>query len=155
MIWNKLFGKSKSQTDSPSEENQNLTGHWILRSVGGNQPPITMHVLHFKLGGNWDSESILLNQGGGHFEVVSGGAWKINNGFLSFTAGEASGETEIKIEENFLTLGKDPILQLTEYSEKTCVYERTSESEVRKFTDYIKDIGVKMSRAAENEQSSK
>jgi hypothetical protein len=155
MVWNKLFGKSKFQTEPPSEENQNLIGRWMLRQVGGNQPPITMHVLHFKTGGTWESESILLNQGGGHFDIAGGGIWKINKGVLSFTAGENSGETEIKVEENFVTLGKDPILQLTEYPDKTCVYERTTESVVRKFADYIKDVGAKTSQAAETGESSK
>ena len=155
MVWSKLFGKSKSQTDVTSEENQRLIGYWILRHVAGSQPPITMHVLHFKTDGNWESESLLLNQGGGHLEIAGGGVWKINNDILSFTAGENSGKTEIKIEENFVTLGKDPMLQLNEYPDKTCVYERTSESETRKFADHIKNVGLEMSQAAETEQASK
>ena len=155
MVWNKLFGKSKSQNDSPSEENQSVIGYWILRHVGGNQPPITMHVLHFQADGSWKSESILLNTGGGHFDIAGGGAWEINKGILSFTSGENSGETEIKVEENLVTLGKDPMLQLKEYPDKTCVYERPTESEVRKFADYIKDVGLKTSQAAESEQAIK
>ena len=152
MSWNKLFGKSKSQKDAPSSEGERLNGRWILRHVGGNQPPITMHVLHFNADGTWESQSILLNAGGGNFEMAGGGVWKISDGILSFTAGETSGHTEITVEENVITLGKDPMLQLTEYPDKTCVYARTSESEAVEFAAYLRDVGEKMSQASETER---
>src|ERR1051325_7691363 len=99
MIWHKLFGKSKSQKDASLEGGKRLIRRWILKHVGGNQPPITMHVLNFKADGTLESQSILLNAGGGHFEIAGDGVWKISNEILSFTAGEHSGQTEITVEE--------------------------------------------------------
>ena len=141
MAWKNLFDKLKFKDDVRLEAGGKLVGYWILKNVGGKPPPLALHVFHFKVGGTWDSTSILLQTGGGHFELKGAGIWEIQEDILKYTAGQNSGETGIKVEDAFIALDQDPMLQLSEYLDRTCIYARSSRKEVDEMVEYVKSVG--------------
>src|SRR5262249_3013852 len=111
-----LFGQRSGSP--PASTAQVCVGTWVLNNVGGQPPPLALHIIRVARNEMWESESLVLHEGGGYSEVRGGGVWKVREGTLQYTVGDKSGRTEIRLNNGRMVLARDPMLQLTNYNDK-------------------------------------
>ena len=139
----------RRSSDSLAKSSAVCEGTWILNNVGGQVPPLALHIIRVAPNDTWKSESLLVHKGGGYTEVSGGGEWKIRDGTLQYTAGDNSGRTGIQLIDDRMILAKDPMLQLTDYVDTTCIYVRTSEQETARIRDELIAFAEQRTRAVE------
>src|SRR5437773_334083 len=89
---------------------EDLLGKWRLVRVGG-QPPAAYDFKSFHIDiaadGTWTSQIVTQGQFVGVMSIKGGGKWSLADGVVSYTSGDNSGKSRVRLESGRLILDPD------------------------------------------------
>jgi hypothetical protein len=105
---------------------EDLAGKWRLVRAGG-QPPAAFNIKSLQIDitadGTWVSKIEMQGQFAG-MSMKGGGKWSIVDGVVSYTSGDNSGKSRIRLESGRLVLDPDFSVRKDGTQEVTGEYER-------------------------------